>query len=190
MWKICSQKKKAYKSSIIPRDRKNLMRTRKRKLTALARARSPSRKDRLSAEVRDLEKLLKSSYETELAKNEHKAVLAIGKNSKYFYSYAKKFSKVKTGIGPLLDAAKTLVSCPAKMAEMLKTQYDTLFSTPLQPMMASTDIFNETSNSDMPILSDIYFAPVDIEEAIDELSANSAAGPDLFPAVLLRPLIR
>ena len=184
--KFVPKKRKAYKSSIIPRDRKNLMRTRKRKLTALARARSPSRKDRLSAEVRELEKLLKSSYETELAKNEHKAVLAIGKNSKYFYSYAKKFSKVKTGIGPLLDAAKTLVSCPAKMAEMLKTQYDTVFSTPLQPMMASSDIFNETSNSDIPILSDIYFAPVDIEEAIDELSANSAAGPDQFPAILLK----
>ena len=107
-------------------------------------------------------------------------------NSKYFYSYAKKFNKVKTGIGPLLDAAKTLVSCPAKMAEMLKTQYDTVFSTPLQPMMASTDIFNETSNSDIPILSDIYLAPVDIEEAIDELSANSAAGPDQFPAILLK----
>ena len=72
------------------------------------------------------------------------------------------------------------------MAEMLKTQYDTVFSTPLQPMMASSDIFNETSNSDIPILSDIYFAPVDIEEAIDELSANSAAGPDQFPAILLK----
>ena len=69
MENLFPKKRKAYKSSLIPRDRKNLMRTRKRKLTALARARSPSRKDRLSAEVRELEKLLKSSYETELAKN-------------------------------------------------------------------------------------------------------------------------
>ena len=89
-------------------------------------------------------------------------------------------------MGPLLDAAKKLISCPEKMAEILKRQYDAVFSVPLESMMESTDIFDKNYNVEGPVLSDISFDPVDIEEAIDELSANSAAGPDQFPAVLLK----
>ena len=174
------------KPSKIPRDRRNLIRKRRRKLLAADKARSAIQKAKLEKEASELDKQLKKSYETELAENEHKAVLAIGKNSKYFYSYAKKFSKIKAGIGPLLDATEKLVSCPAKMAEILKAQYDAIFSTPFEPMRASADIFNDASNSDGPMLSHIYFEPGDIEEAIDELSANSAAGPDQFPSVLLK----
>ena len=82
------------------------MRKRQRRLKAVSKARSPNHKAKLLAEVRKIEKELKSSYENELAINEHKAVLAISKNSKYFYSYAKKFSKIKSTIGPILDSAK------------------------------------------------------------------------------------
>ena len=181
-------KRKTSKSNFskIPRDRKNLMRSRKRKLNAISRVRSSSCKAKLLAEVRIIEKTLKNSYHNDLAENEHKAILAISKNSKYFYSYAKKFSKIKTAIGPLFDSAKKMVSYPSKMAEILKRQYDTVFSVPLEPMMQSTDIFDLTDNIEQPVLPDISFEPVDIEEAIDELSANSAAGPDQFPAILLK----
>ena len=72
------------------------------------------------------------------------------------------------------------------MAEILKRQYDAVFSVPLEPMMQSTAIFDLTDNIEQPVLPDISFEPVDIEEAIDELSANSAAGPDQFPAILLK----
>ena len=181
-------KRKTSKSNFskIPRDRKNLMRNRKRKLNAISRVRSSSCKAKLLGEVRVIEKTLKSSYENDLAENEHKAILAISKNSKYFYSYAKKFSRIKTAIGPLLDSAKKIVSYPSKMAEILKRQYDAVFSVPLEPMMQSTVIFDLTDNIEQPVLPDISFEPVDIEEAIDELSANSAAGPDQFPAILLK----
>ena len=57
----------------------------------------------------DIEKKLKRSYDNDKDRDELKAVSAIKKNSKYFYSYAKKFSKVSTGIGPLLDADKNIV---------------------------------------------------------------------------------
>ena len=162
------------------------MRNRKRKLNAIAKVRSSSRKAKLLDEVRTIEKSLKSSYEIDQAENEHKAVLAISRNSKYFYSYAKKFSRIKTGIGPLLDSAKKLVECPSKMAEILRRQYDAVFSNPLEPMISSTNIFDITDNIENPVLSDISFEPADIEDAIDELSPNSAAGPDQFPAMLLK----
>ena len=186
--KYIPQKRKSQKSKInkIPRYRKNLMRNRKRRLNAISKVRSPLHKAKLLTEVRKIEKELKSSYDNDLAENEHKAILAISKNSKYFYSYAKKFSKIKSAIGPLLDSAKNLVSCPLKISEVLRRQYEGVFSTPLEPMVPSDEIFELVNNREGPALSDISFEPVDIEEAIDELSPNSSAGPDQFPAILLK----
>ena len=186
--KYIPQKRKTFKSapSKIPRDRKMLMRNRKRKLNTITKVQSSSRKAKLLDEVRTIEKSLKSSYEIDQAENEHKAILAISRNSKYFYSYAKKFSRIKTAIGPLLDSARKLVVCPSKMAEILRRQYDAVFSDPIEPMMLSTDIFDKTDNIENPVLLDISFEPADIEDAIDELSPNSAAGPDQFPAMLLK----
>ena len=186
--KYIPQKRKTLKStrSKIPRVRKNLMRNRKRKLDTISKICSPSRRAKLQAEVRAIEKNLKISYENDLAENENKAIAAISRNSKYFFSYAKRFSSIKTAIGPILDTAKKLVSCPAKMAEILKKQYDAVFSDPIEPMKTATDIFDIPDDIEGPMLSDISFGPVDIEKAIDELSANSAAGPDQFSSMLLK----
>ena len=186
--KYVPQKRKAstLKQSKIPRERKNLMRTRTRKLNALSNICSATRKAKLLSEVRTIEKRLKESYEHDMAKNEHKAVLAISKNSKYFYAYAKKFSKIQSAIGPLFNSAKELITSPKKMAEILKNQYDAVFSVPLEPMLAQSDIFSTNDTSEGPLLTDISFEPADIEDAIDELSASSAAGPDQFPALLLK----
>ena len=162
------------------------MHNRKRRLNAISRVQSPTHKAKLIAEVRTIERELKSSYEKDHAENEHKAILAISKNSKYFYSDAKKINTVKSAIGPLLDSAKNLISCPSKISELLKIQYESVFSTPLEPMISSDEIFNTADNSEGSTLSDIPFAPVDIEEAIDELSSNSSAGPDQFPSILLK----
>ena len=59
------------------------------------------------------------------------------------------------------------------MAELLKTQYDSVFSTPLEPMIPLEEIFDVEDINEGPILSDISFEPADIESAIDELSSNS-----------------
>ena len=67
------QKRKIQKTvrNKIPRDRKNLMRKRQRRLKAVSKAQSPNHKAKLLAEVRKIEKELKSSYENELAINEN-----------------------------------------------------------------------------------------------------------------------
>ena len=44
------------------------------------------------------------SYKKQREFNEGKAVDAIKTNPRYFYSYSKKFSKVKSSVGPLLDS--------------------------------------------------------------------------------------
>ena len=73
-----------------------------------------------------------------------------------------------------------------KMSEILKRQYDAVFSVPLSSMMTASDIFDQNVATEDSSLTDIIFEPSDIEEAINELSQNSAAGPDQFPAFLLK----
>ena len=101
---------------------------------------------KITTELRDIqERNLQNSYKAENSEMEQKAVEAIKKNSKYFFSYARKFSKVTVGIGPLIDAAATLISCPLKMAEMLVDQYSKVFSFPKEPLQ-NDSIYSLTRN--------------------------------------------
>ena len=54
---------------------------------------------------------------------EAKAIDAIKTNPKYFYSYAKKFAKTKSKIGPLLDENNQYTSSSKKMANLLANQF-------------------------------------------------------------------
>ena len=174
------------KTNGIPRDRKNLMRRRSRINKQIQRATSDTRKTKLKKEVVDIEKMLKKSYDNDRQTNESKAVSAIKKNPKYFFSYAKKFSKLNSGVGPLFDVDNSIVTHPASMADLLSRQYKSVFTEPIEPMHESRNIFPDECTEQAPQLKDINFDEADIEEAIQELSATSAAGPDSFPALMLK----
>ena len=88
----------------------------------MSSAKSDAKKNKLMTEAKDIEKKLQESYRNEKSEMEHKAVSAIKKNSKYFYSYAKKYSKIATGIGPLIDQASNIVTCPLQMVHMRGAQ--------------------------------------------------------------------
>ena len=135
--------------------------------------------------AKDVEKKLQQSYRQSRETSESKAVSAIKRNVKYFFGYAKKFSTIKTGIGPFIDAAQNIVSCPLKMAEMLSTQYSGVFSSPKEPMKEASEIFPDGSRTE-PWLHNVPFDEDDIIEAIDEIPTTAAAGPDRFPALLLK----
>ena len=111
--------------------------------------------------------------------HESKAVNAIKENSKYFFSYAKRKSKVKTKIGPLLNkATEQMTTNSTEMADILADQYSSVFSTP------STDS-PTIEDSNLPI-NNITIMPDEIVVAIDELRNNAASGPDGIPAILLK----
>ncbi len=173
------------KSSKIPSHRVKLMRRRTRCNKHLQSPRSMVHKQHLITELRDIEKSLQKSYRSQRDFNEGKAVDAIKTNSKYFYSYAKKFSKVKSSIGPLMNSTNNLVSGPQKMAEILSEQYKSVFSEPKSehPITHPNPEFMSTGRGS---LSDIEFTKQDLIDAIDEISQNAAAGPDRFPAILLK----
>ena len=62
--------------------------------------------------------------------NAKRAVKNIKANSKYFFDYAKSKSKVKVDVGPLIDQDGNLTSDPLSMSEILRRQFESVFSTP------------------------------------------------------------
>ena len=183
------RKRSDRKTSRIPRIRRILMRRRCKVNKQMSSAKSDAKKNKLMSEAKDIEKKLQESYRNEKSEMEHKAVSAIKKNSKYFYSYAKKFSKIATGIGPFVDQANNIVTCPLKMAHMLADQYCSVFSLPKDPLLDAEDIFPEkegATHQSGAQLCNIDFSEADIIKAICEISPTAAAGPDRFPAMLLK----
>ena len=159
---------------IIPRDRRVLMRKRLK-----LKKRKPTQK--IHQKLIDIELELQESYSNERTNQETTATSKIKSNPKYFYSYAKRFSKHKPKVGPLKDPkTNEMTNDSHKMANILQDQYTSVFTKPLP----NYDLPEITENQ--PTLSNIDFSEQDIIQEIDTLSSNAAAGPDGFPAIFLK----
>ena len=173
------------KSQKIPRHRRALMRKRTRLNKKYVTARSESRRSAILNQLIDTEKELSKSHEDQRDLEEKKAIEKIKTNPKFFFTYGRKFSKVKTGVGPLLNAAKKLISAPLEMAELLSEQYSSVFSTPVYDNISEYSLFPDVSDTNQGIY-DIVFSDAELADAMNELSPNAAPGPDGFPAILLK----
>ena len=182
---VPAKKRPCKSQSRIPRHRRVLMRTRRRVNIQLSKHPCESRRKALTSKLVDIEKKLRQSHHDQQEMQEKKAVESIKSNSKYFFSYAKSFSKVKTGIGPLLDAANSLISNTKKMAEMLSDQYSSVFSHPKHQNNNPEELFPEQPAGPGSI-SNILFTEEELIEAMKEIRCNSASGPDEFPAMILK----
>ena len=93
--------KKARKNQI-PLHRRRLMKKRRRAQQRLFSTKlSNGKKKKMKDKLVDIEKALMKSYNEQTSYEEGKAFEAIKRNPKFFYSYANKFSKVESKIGPL-----------------------------------------------------------------------------------------
>ena len=116
---------------------------------------------------------------------EIKAVYAVKKNPKYFFSYVSKFSSVKIGLGPFVDAANKLVTNSLRMAGMLSDQYKSVCITPKESLLEAKEIFQEDQTSSH-WLHNVTRDEEDIKEATDQISSTAAARPDKFPSLFLK----
>ena len=169
---------------VIPRDRKILMRSRKKLIKKIRNGIGHTKRQSINKKLTDIEKNLKLSREHEQSKLENTAIKRIKDNSKYFFAYAKSFSKIKIGIGPLVDAKNKLTSCSKQMAEILSKQYSSVFSKP--KFESNQNLFTDNDDTNNNAIKKIYFSEEDIIESIQSVSNNSAAGPDGFPAMFLK----
>ena len=169
----------------IPPHRRRLMRRR----TKLRQKYDESAHQRATAHkgLTGIERELRMSYAKQREFEENKAVGNIKTNPKFFFSYAKKHSKTKTGIGPLRTPEKSLTSSPKRMAELLSEQYKSAFSQPRFADNSPASLFPENDPTPQAnTISEIPWVEKDFEEAMKELRYNAAAGPDGIPAILLK----
>ena len=176
-------KKSVQKSSwsYIPRDRRNLMRKRKRLNVKLKSESSAIRRSNIEAKLTNIEIQLMQSFKSTMQLNEQRAIDAIKSNPKFFFSYAKKFSKISTKVGPLLNTKNQYTSSSTELSELLRKQYESVFSEKMP-----THTYAEQAQNAPVYLSDIELSETEIIAAIDELSVNSSSGPDGIPAILLK----
>ena len=127
---------------------------------------------------------IQQNISMEIHERERKAVQCVKKNPKYFFSYAKRFSKLKSNIGPLRSSSTgTLQHDATEMAEILQDQYSSVFSDPDNEKKKDT-----TSNIKSPSdkLTSFNFSKEDIITAIDEIDVDSATSDGDIPARILK----
>ena len=138
-------------------------------------------------EMKALEKYLLEDTAEKDRRDENKATEQIKKNSKAFYAIARSRQRAKAKVGPFKDSAGLINPDPIHTVEALKKQYSSVFSTPKpDKIVLNPAEFFASSTAEHPHLKNIIFGPEDIEDAIGELSSDSAAGPDGVPARLLK----
>ena len=111
-------KRKLWKQSTIPRDRRILVEKRCEPCKKLSRVNEIRHRAKIENKLTKLEKDILLSFENERNLNESLAVSAIKSNPKYFYTYAKNNAKVKAKIGPLIKT-EAVISDPKSIAEVL-----------------------------------------------------------------------
>ena len=124
---------------------------------------------------------IRDSHCHQLEACELKAAMAVKDNPRYFFSYAKRFSKSITTVGPLESTDGNLTQDPREMADLLQRQYLSVFSNPLsdQKKLPVTD---QTPDC---VLEDIDFSCEDIIKAIKEIDPNASSCPNDIPAKVL-----
>jgi len=176
--------KKKRRITSFHRDRKILMR-RKRKIV-----KSPKPASYTNEAIIRIEQAITSSHHDEKLYEEQRAVNKIKSDPNYFFRYAKSYSICKTDIGPLYCNNMSLSSEPYEMCCSLIRQFNSVFTSP-NPEKIVTDPESFFSCQSIAAehahlyMTDIVISEQTIMEAIGELSAHSAAGPDGVPSTLL-----
>ena len=168
----------------IPKNVRTLFRKKKKASDGLTTVKSVKRCLELRKKLEKSENELKDLYKERKFKLENVALAKIKRNPGAFYSYARRHSKTFSGIGPFLDTNGNPLK--ESEAEALKSQYEKVFSTPKEESKVENpkEFFKESPNEQK--IDYIHFDFEDIQNAIDQLSSNAAAGPDGVPAILLK----
>ena len=168
----------------IPKQVRNLFRTKKKASDCLMVVTSVKKCLALRKRIENAEEELKTLYRERKQKLEKAAISKIKLNPNAFFSYAKRHSKTFSGVGPFFNEnGEPLEEIEA---EELKKQYEKVFSNPdLEAKVDNPKKFFEDSPNEEKV-DNIIFTTSEVKEAIDQLSVNAAAGPDGIPAIILK----
>ena len=189
--KICSEfvpKRVKSKHRRISRAREALRRSKRKsakKLKIALRTQNSQNIQDLREKMIRKDAQLQDLIKSEQLQEELKVIESIKTNPKCFYGYASKKAKIKSGIGPLRNEANDIVDDPQSMSEILRQQYENVFAEPDVSKQINDPklLFSQSSPLD---ITDIEISENLITNAIKTLKKHSAAGPDEFPAILLK----
>ena len=186
LWECCRRwvpPRRKPAANRIPRDRKILMRKRRRLQLQQATA-DGVRSDIVKARIDAINKQLKLSVDAELEAEEKKAVQVVKVNPKYFFAYANNRRCASQYIGPLIKNGEMVTDC-ADMADALQDQYIDACSRPLIPDVANA--IGEWAGPDREdTIDQVVLNRSNLREAMAKLSERSSAGPDGVPSILLK----
>ena len=111
------------------------------------------------------------------------AVAKIKEDPNFFFRYAKRFSITKQEIGPFYSDNGSLTNDKKLICKLLLEQFNSAFSIPLSDKVVTDPVsFFAVSNAcykkSEVLLTSINFSEQMIIDAISEISASSAPGPD------------
>ena len=172
----------------VPKDRR-LLHRKKRKLKKkinIIKARTPNANSllKLKKELETVHTKITQSIFKQQDDKEEIAVSTIKTNPKFFYSYAKKSRKAKSRVGPLFDKEGVLQNDSNIMANLLQSQYSSVFSDTKNP----AKIIPQDKKQCISPISDIDITIEEVVKAISEISDHSATTENDIPAKVLRNL--
>ncbi|GAB1603590.1 hypothetical protein Ahia01_000640300, partial [Argonauta hians] len=126
---------------------------------------------------------LRQAITSERLTEEKKIISQIKSNPRALFSFAKKHKTAASPIGPLTETDGTLTNDALAMAELLQHQYCSVFSSPNSSVIPVDTVLHPDPGK---ILSDISFDYTDFLKAIGNIHQHSSAGPDRFPAKVLK----
>ena len=97
-------------------------------------------------ELREIEKELEESYKNRRIKKENEAIKSLMKNPKFFYSYQRHFSKTNEKMSGFVTENDEIVKDPFKQAEMLREQYQSVYSQPDEAYSVGANFFLRCEN--------------------------------------------
>ena len=185
----------------IPLRIRTLMKRKKKLSSKILSSTSWQKNYKTMVELREVEEEIDEEYKKSRLNQEREAIKTIKHNPKYFYTYAKKFSKSKGEIAAFVKENGDLTDDPAEQAEILKKQYESVASKPMEDFKVKDDFFmedvtnnraNEETDEQQPIgpmetcLTGVTLAQPFVSECINMLSAGAAPGPDGIPAKMIK----
>ena len=167
----------------IPKVRKKLLGRMKKIKRDYRKAVSEERKEELSIKIKEIEEQLIEERRKERIEDEKKIVSKIKTNPKVLYSYVRRETCKKDEIGPFKEGDEYIYN-NKEICTKLINQYKKQFSKSKTTVTDEEwkEIFNNVNQED---LIDIDVTESAILDAIGELNANSAAGPDDIPALFI-----
>ena len=162
----------------------NTLRRKKKSLQKrLANSTQANVRTRLERELALVYYQIKEAFNDRKDNEERSAISNIKKNPKVFYGYAKSHSKMRNDIAMMRDKTGKLTKDYQEISNILQDQFSSVYSNPESNDLEDPDFLALTGSLLLP--ESFVITENDIISAAKFLKANSAPGPDGFPAQLI-----